>query len=181
MNDNGYQDGVYKVAEASELEAACLAGWRLVRELYEDRVTAVRADEPVPMFQFPGYAGNSYGSVFGGNASIERPMIVRVVRFLLKRDDTSVVAAAEARAAEALKLRDEAQAAAKAAEKAKLAAEEAVALMTDESDRFRARYKEAADRRDELKAQNQRMEADLGKVRAAIGDLRFREIVEAAG
>jgi hypothetical protein len=159
---------IWKCVRANELESFTRGGWHMEQILVASRVETVPHSAPA---QVVNNNNNGYSST-GSTVPVDSPILVQEPMFLLKKD--SEVESRE----------HELQAALADTKKTF----EDWKREFDKVNRERNTYKEEADKRTEqlgaaagvqqkLNEEKRKMEADMAKVRQAIGDLKYFEIV----
>lgn len=170
------RDGVFKVVDGYDLERSTERGWRLVEILRESDVSVGTDEELHPQFVNHDYGSGSY---YGGDEKVrlDKAHVVERSRFLLRKDPDSAIA-------EVVDEMDEMESRVSGMERERKAALERVGVVesqlgtllrqVEEKNRQveRANTECAAARDQRLK-----IEADLAKVRQAVGELKMKEIL----
>jgi len=166
-----YPKGIYATCTAEELEAKTAAGWLLIAVLNTTQLA--HRSEMVPVGVNGG--GISYPGVANGQADRHYP--VEEVRFLLFKDEASVMV----EAVETIKKLEEQKAAwdAESAKQTRLLVgiRHELAVTQRECALCKEAVKATADGSREVNTRAHKLEADLGKVRTAIGDIEYQRIV----
>lgn len=160
-------DGVLRVAEGSELEGLTMQGWRMLQVLPESREIVSREEVPLVL------PGQNYPTTYSGT----RAQVVQQHRFLMLKEERTVLAEAQARFdalhAESLKTAH-----------ALLEAEKKVKEQTaqwqricEENKRYLEQTVAVREEVATMRGQRDKMEKDIAKVRAAVGELKMKEIL----
>lgn len=172
------RDGVFKVVDGFELEQHTMSGWVLVETLRETMVDTGMDEVLHPQFMKHNFDNNSY---YCGTEKVylDRSHVVGRTRFLLRKDPDSVVAESVASVVEMEHRVAE-------AERKQLSAQERVGVVEGQLEgagRQAARLNDRIERLSEdcklASEQRLKMEADLAKVRQAIGEIKMSEILGA--
>ena len=163
------EGGQVKVVTASELDFLTTQGWRLVFSYQDTTHASCMETEPTP----PGYQGYNCN----GTIQVTRYKPNATTYFVLHKTESQVIeelnqraANAEHETSEARRQRDEAK---KALED--LTKEHQTLKNTSSFDA--QRLKNVGEERDRFRTTSSKLEADLAKVRTAIGERQFNEIL----
>jgi chromosome segregation ATPase len=162
-------EGIIKVCDNfAEVESLCFRGYRLVQVLPDDRIEF--GSEQTTTHE------NGYQQI---KENVTKPLVLRRSLFVMLQDADQALAAKEAERAtaerDARRARGEAEEAGrKAAEQAKLAEK-----LKRDVDSLDAQFRSRGEEQQRLRETTRKLEADLGKVRAAVGEIRMKEILGA--
>jgi hypothetical protein len=159
--------GAMKVVDGAEVEFLTRQGWYLQEILQETHVESF--SEQVPFV--------THGSTYVQNASATKGFLVTKNKFVMVQGKSGTIQELERQLAEAQRGQYNAQAECRKAEETAKGALEALKreqeISTGRFEQVNASY---AVRR-ELEETKRKMENDIAKIRAAIGDIRMKEIL----
>jgi hypothetical protein len=160
-------DGVLRVAEGSELESLTTQGWRMLQVLPESREIVSREEVPLVL------PGQNYPTTYSGT----RAQVVQQHRFLMLKEERTVLAEAQARF-DAVTADNQKKTAA-LLEAEKKAKEQAAQWqrICEENKRYLEQTVALREEVATMRGQRDKMEKDIGKVRAAVGELKMKEIL----
>lgn len=163
-----YEKGVYKVIAGPDLEAYTRDGWQLIETREVEIFDPGRVDKQI---QDPsrGY--------YTGTVTEYHPTKLKTVQYVIMKDDGSIRKDYEIKLAQSAEKTYLAEQALRVAEKsveesAKALIKTSAELLSAESD-----VRAACAQRDDANDQCHKLENAVAKVRQAIGDLKFKEIV----
>lgn len=160
--------GILKVVSASQLEEFSAQGWRVLEGFNEEQDHVFLGSEPKQVED-----GNSYCST----VDTRRSVVLSQRYYVLGRDETSVLADLNSKIAAAnVQVKDLTAKAKEQDDTLSQARREIDRLTNFVEARDLAAGRVAQERRGEQERMR-KMEKDLGKLRAALGDLKMREIL----
>lgn len=167
---------IYRTCGPGDLEILTRDGWSLVKVIQSDRMIDVLED--VAHFDEAPHRSDGYYRAPGWqHASVTKKVVVTDTLFLLEKDESTVIAELEAKIKEAEAKASAADVEKKKAEKDLFEEKGASQRLSAAAIRSQELHAKLLVDTEELRKTKARMEADLGKIRLAIGDLRMREIV----
>lgn len=162
--------GISKTVPAESLHDHTQKGW-IVLDAFDQDETDVVYDTEARRLQDPS------GCYHPDTVQVQRTLVLRRRHFLVGLSENSVVAQVTSERDEAQTKRREAEKALEDIRIVNQKVEANAARLLDNEQRMSAEVKRLRAGLDEEKSRVRRMEDDLGKVRAAIGDLKMREIL----
>ena len=172
------KDGVFRVCRSDELTSLTeWNGWKLVGRYQESELQRCVDQESHPAAPLTPQQQSVGMTSFPQVACCERYKPVTVTKFLLRKDEESALAAMASERAYADKRASDERA---EHEKTRIlltkaSAERDAAIESGEG--YKRMIKASNDRIDEQRATLRKYEEDIAKLRTAIGDLQFKEIL----
>jgi septal ring factor EnvC (AmiA/AmiB activator) len=172
------KDGVFRVCSADDLASLTeLNGWKLVERYQESELQRCMEQESHPAAPLTPQQQSMGMTPFPQVASCERYKPVTVTKFLLRKDEESALAAmASERDYAKTCVSNERAEHEKTRSLLKKTSEERDAAIESGAG-YQRMIKASNDRIDEQRATLRKYEEDIAKLRAAIGDLQFKEIL----
>jgi hypothetical protein len=158
------------VVHANEVEGRGLEGYRIAEIIYNDRMehgVETTADDE-----------NGFGGQYGNRThSVTKPLVLREPMFVMTMSTDDALARKQSEVNDLKESLNQTYEAHKIATNALEAGAKRIATFEDENKRLKDQLSAARGHFEQSQIANRKLEADIGKIREAVGSVRMKEVL----